>query len=81
MSDSATSPTAELLRKLLRDSGESVNAAAVGARVAQPILHRFLAGQQGLTLANADKLFAYLGLEVRPKRRPKKHESGTARES
>jgi plasmid maintenance system antidote protein VapI len=65
MNKSATSPTSELLRQLIRDTGESVNHLARASGVAQPVLHRFVAGEQGLTLRNADKLFVFFGLEVR----------------
>ena len=64
MSKSETSPTADLLRQLLRDTGQSVNALAHAAGVAQPVLHRFIAGEQGLTLRNADRLIAFFELEL-----------------
>ena len=55
---------AEILKKAIKDSGQSVTAIAKGAGIAQPVLHRFVAGERDLTLRTADKLLAYFGMEV-----------------
>jgi plasmid maintenance system antidote protein VapI len=59
---------AEALTKAVQDTGKSVYAVAKASGVAQAVLHRFLAGQRGLTLATAERLCAYLGLELQPTR-------------
>jgi plasmid maintenance system antidote protein VapI len=35
-----------------------------GADIAQPVLHRFVAGERDLTLRTADKLAQYFGLKL-----------------
>ena len=60
---------------LLRDAlaeVESVRAVARATGVAQPCLVRFLAGKQSLRLDIADRLAAYLGIEVRRLRERRK---------
>ena len=56
----------QLLRNAVLTSGTSVHAVAKAADVPQPVLHRFVRGQQGLTLGTAMKLMAWAGLELRP---------------
>ena len=58
---------AEILRKLIEDSDQSVAAIARAAGIPQPVLHRFVAREQELTLRTADKLLAYFDLELRPR--------------
>ncbi|QDU27761.1 helix-turn-helix protein [Anatilimnocola aggregata] len=53
------------LREAIRDCGTSVNALAKECGVAQPMLARFMNGQD-LRLTTADKLAAHFGLELRP---------------
>ena len=48
----------------IRDSGHSAYAVAKESGVAYPVLHRFLAGERGLTLDTADKLCRFLGLRL-----------------
>ena len=58
-----------LVSKVLRDElakAGSINSIAVAAGVPQPVLHRFLHGERGLTLLSVDRLAAHLGLELRP---------------
>jgi plasmid maintenance system antidote protein VapI len=52
------------LKQALSDTGKSVYALARASGVSQPVLHRFMAGQRTLTLPTADKLCAFLGLEL-----------------
>jgi plasmid maintenance system antidote protein VapI len=40
----------------IRNSGKTVNAIAVEAGVPQPVLHRFVKGERGLTLTTVQKL-------------------------
>lgn len=55
---------AEAIREAIRSSGQTVYAVAKAAGVSQPVLHRFVAGERGLTLDTADKLCRYLGLRL-----------------
>jgi plasmid maintenance system antidote protein VapI len=58
---------ADVLRKAIEQSELSVYAIAKAADVPQPVLHRFYAGERDLTLATANKLAVYFGLELTPK--------------
>jgi plasmid maintenance system antidote protein VapI len=58
---------ADVLRKAIEGSGQSVYAIAKAADIPQPVLHRFYAGERDLTLATANKLAVYFGLELKPK--------------
>src|SRR4051794_21605146 len=50
----APRPTmADVLRRAVRDAGESVNAVAKAAGVPQPVLYRFMTGERDLTLDTA----------------------------
>ena len=61
------------LRQATRDSGQTVNRIATETGIPQPSLHKFAAGQRGLSMDNLATLAAYLGLELRPvKKRGKK---------
>lgn len=55
---------ADQLRQAIEDSGESVNAIARAADIAQPVLYRFYTGERDLTLTTADKLIRYFGFEL-----------------
>jgi plasmid maintenance system antidote protein VapI len=52
------------LKQAITASGLSVTALAKESGVPQPVLHRFMAGEQGLKLATVDKLAAYLKLKL-----------------
>jgi plasmid maintenance system antidote protein VapI len=60
---------ADVLRQEVRESGESVNAVAKAAGVAQPVLYRFITGERDLTLETAQKLADHFGLELRKRRK------------
>ncbi len=50
-----------------KENPMTVNAIAVEAGVPQPVLHRFVKGERDLTLATAQKLADYFGLELLPR--------------
>lgn len=56
---------ADQLRQAIKDSGDSVNAIARAADIAQPVLHRFCSGERDLTLTTADKLLSHFGFELK----------------
>ena len=58
------------LRNAIRKSGKSLTMLAKESGVPQPMLTRFMNGQD-LRLATADKLCSYFGLELRPSHKPK----------
>jgi plasmid maintenance system antidote protein VapI len=58
---------AEILRRAVCASGQTVAAVSRGAGISQPVLHRFVKGERDLTLRTADRLAGYLGLELRPR--------------
>lgn len=60
---------AESLREEIRRSGLPVSVIAREAGIAQPVLHRFAAGERDLTLRTGDKLLVYFRLELRSRRR------------
>ena len=52
----------EQIRRMIADSGMTVNALAVATGVPQPVLYRFLAGaQENIRLDTAEKLCEYFG--------------------
>ncbi len=55
---------ADVLKKAIEKSGESVASVARGAGIAQPVLHRFVAGERDLTLRVATRLADYFKLEL-----------------
>jgi hypothetical protein len=61
-------PWADALRQLIRASGKSTNTVAREAGLNQPRLYEFVKGG-GMSLANAQRLAAYFGLELRPRLR------------
>ena len=54
----------EQLREAITASNFTVNSLGIASGVPQSCLHRFLYGQQSMTLRNVDKLAAYLGLSL-----------------
>ncbi len=56
-------------------AAESVNSVAVAAGVPQPMLCRFAKGN-GISLATADRLAEYFGLELQPKAKAAKGRKG-----
>lgn len=61
---------ADSLRDAIRKSGISATALAEETGVPQPTITRFLAGAD-MKLETAGRLAAYLGMELKPKKRPK----------
>ena len=60
------------LRKAIRGSGETPYAIAKGAGVDKSMLSRMLREERVLTLESAEKVAAYLGLEIVVKKRSKR---------
>jgi plasmid maintenance system antidote protein VapI len=56
---------ADVLKRAISASGETVAVIARGAGIAQPVLHRFVKGERDLTLRTAEKLARYFNLELR----------------
>ncbi len=56
----------DTIKQAILATGKSVNSVASQSGVSQPILHRFLTGQRGITLDTAERVCAYLKLELRP---------------
>jgi len=52
------------LKRAIEASGLTTYMLAKRSGVPQPVLHRFMAGEQGLKLSTADKLAAYLKLRL-----------------
>jgi plasmid maintenance system antidote protein VapI len=55
---------AESIKEAVRNTGKSVNAVANASGVSQPVLQRFVSGKRSLALNTAERLCAYLGLEL-----------------
>jgi len=62
----------DVLRKAVTATGESVTTVARGAGIPQPVLYRFMTGERDMRLQTAEKLAAFLGLELCPTPRPPK---------
>jgi hypothetical protein len=62
-------PLTGVLRRAIRESGLSFNALEQGSGVLRQSLMKFARGQQSLRLDAADRLAAFFGLELRPKRK------------
>jgi plasmid maintenance system antidote protein VapI len=60
---------AEQLRKAILDSGISGYRLSRDAGVPQAVLSHFLRGKRSITIDTAAKLAAFLGLELRPRKR------------
>ena len=52
------------LKRAIADSGLTLYRIAKDSGVPLPVLYRFMAGEQGLTLVTVDKLAAYLKLKL-----------------
>jgi plasmid maintenance system antidote protein VapI len=62
-------PLTAVLRRLILESGLSFNALEQETGVLRQSLMKFVRGKQSLRLDMADRLAAYFGLELRPKRK------------
>jgi plasmid maintenance system antidote protein VapI len=62
----------EQLRRAIRASGLSAFRIATDANVDRAIMSRFISGGRGITLDTAGRIASYLGLELRPVRKPKR---------
>jgi len=56
---------ANRLHKAIKASPLTVNAIAVETGIPQPVLHRFIHGEQDITLTTAEKLARYFNLELK----------------
>ena len=56
---------AEMLKVLIRESGESLASIGKKAGIPQPVLWRFVQGERDLALRTAQKLVDLFGLELR----------------
>jgi plasmid maintenance system antidote protein VapI len=65
MTVQARQTLADQLKQAVAATGKSVSAIARESGVPQPVLHRFVTGERGLLLDTADRLAAYLELELR----------------
>jgi plasmid maintenance system antidote protein VapI len=63
------SPISDLLRRAIAASGVPYKALERETGVARASIMRFVRGSQSLRLDMADRLAAYFGLELRPKRK------------
>jgi plasmid maintenance system antidote protein VapI len=54
----------EVLRKAIKDSGETIYKVAKDSGVPYATVHRFLTGKRTVNIATVDKLCAYLGLRL-----------------
>lgn len=61
----------DALRKAIAESGEAFIALERATGVQRASIMRFVRGTQSLRLDGADRLAAYFGLELRPKRKGK----------
>lgn len=57
---------ADILRNAIRNRATPIAVVARSANVPQPVLCRFMHGQQGLTLATAERLAGFLALTLTP---------------
>jgi plasmid maintenance system antidote protein VapI len=64
-------PLTDAIRRAILESGLSFQALENETGVLRQSLMKFVQGKQSLRLNIADKLAAYFGLEVRPKRKGK----------
>ncbi len=65
-------PITDALRQACQEKGMNTKAMALAAGIPQSGLHRFLADGCELRTGNADKLAAFLGLELTPTKQPPK---------
>jgi hypothetical protein len=77
MHQQSRSTLSEAIKRAVAESGKSVNAVAKEAGVPQTVVQRFVSGQRGLLLGTAERLCAYLGLELQAaNNRPQKIANG-----
>jgi hypothetical protein len=62
----------EQLRKAVENCGESRYAITKATGIDKAVLSRFVASGKAMRSENIDKLTTYLGLELRPIKRPRK---------
>lgn len=62
----------EQLRKAVETCGETRYRIAQETGIPESTLSRFVASGRGLSMANTDRLCAYLGLELTPRARKRK---------
>jgi len=55
---------AEQLRDAIRESGYSINSLANVWGIPQPVLSRFVSGQRGIGMDNANKIAAAFGMRL-----------------
>lgn len=67
--DHATSPMSDSLRRAIVESGTSFLRIEKDTGVQRACISRFVAGKRSLRLDIADRLAAYLGLELRPRKK------------
>ena len=63
----ARSSLSEVLRRAIRGGGLTFQALAEATGVERGSISRFVRGERSLRLDMADRLAAYLGLELRPR--------------
>lgn len=66
----------EQLRKAIETCGMTRADIARGCGVADSVLSRFVAGEKGLRSENLDTLCGFLGLELKPIKKPGKSRKG-----
>jgi plasmid maintenance system antidote protein VapI len=66
------SPITDALRKAINDSGITSKALARETGVQRPSIVRFRRGDQSLRLDLADRIAAYFGLELTPRKATKR---------
>jgi plasmid maintenance system antidote protein VapI len=69
MTDTEPAPISDLLRRTIVASGLAFKALERETGVTRASIMRFVRGSQSLRLDMADRLAAYFGLELRPKRK------------
>jgi plasmid maintenance system antidote protein VapI len=72
-------PIAEPLRKAIRESGQSVTSIAKATGIPQPVLSRFMNGQDIRVEATAEKLARYFGMTIEPPAKSAKPAKGKGR--
>lgn len=64
-----TKPLIAALKAEIKRSGESQNAIAQACEIDQANLNAFMNGRRSISIETAEKIAAYLKLELRPKRK------------
>ncbi len=65
-------PISDQLRAAIRDCGRTIYRVSKDCGIAESQLHNFVNGKCGVGLQNLDTLCDYVGLELRPAKRPPK---------